>query len=53
MLDAQILNFVVGLRDGRAEAKQNYCGNREYPEIPQLSKRDHMYSFSGKVVVPG
>ena len=45
MLDAQVLDFVVGLRDGIAEAKQNHRRNPEYPEIPQLSKRDHMCSF--------
>src|ERR1700723_3571342 len=45
MLDAQILNFVVGLRDRIAEASQNHRRNPEYPEIPQLFMRDHMSSI--------
>jgi hypothetical protein len=47
VLNAQILNFVARLRDRSAEASQNHRRNPEYPEIPQLPKRIHIYS-SGK-----
>jgi hypothetical protein len=51
MLNAQILNFIASLRDRIAEASQNHGRNPNYPEIPKLSKRDHV--SSGKFVVPG
>jgi hypothetical protein len=52
-LSTQIGNSVARLSHCIAEASQNNRRNPQYPEIPQRSKRTHMFSLlSGKVVVP-
>ena len=53
LVSAQIGNFVARLSDRIADASQNNRRNPRYPEIPQLSKRAHIFPLSsGKVVVP-